>query len=52
VLEIRIPKPEQKKPRHVQISLGTHPADDSKTIAGGEATGPQTNSSDRAPALT
>jgi HSP20 family protein len=25
VLEIRIPKPEQKKPRHVQIRLGTAP---------------------------
>ena len=25
VLEIRIPKPEQKKPRQVQINLGTKP---------------------------
>jgi HSP20 family protein len=32
VLEIRIPKPEQKKPRQVQISLGSRPAADTKTI--------------------
>jgi HSP20 family protein len=50
VLEIRIPKPEQKKPRQVQITLGTHPAADSKTIASAEAT--DTNSRDPAPALT
>lgn len=37
VLEIRIPKPEQKKPKTVQINLGT-PA---KTIDSGD---PQTNS--------
>ena len=48
VLEIRIPKPEQKKPRQVQITLGTRPTDDTKTI---ESTGdPQANSRDPAPA--
>jgi HSP20 family protein len=36
VLEIRIPKPEQKKPKTVQINLGTA----AKTIASGD---PQTN---------
>jgi HSP20 family protein len=39
VLEIRIPKPEQKKPKTVQITLGAHP--DTKTIESAEA-----NSSD------
>jgi HSP20 family protein len=37
VLEIRIPKPEQKKPRQVQITLGERPADDTKTIEGAES---------------
>ena len=32
VLEVRIPKPEQKKPRQVQITLGAHPTDDPMTI--------------------
>jgi HSP20 family protein len=41
VLEIRIPKPEQKKPKTVQISLGTHP--DTKTIESDE---PQANTRD------
>jgi len=36
VLEIQIPKPEQKKPRQVQISLGERPADDTKTIESAE----------------
>jgi HSP20 family protein len=35
VLEIRIPKPEQKKPKTVQINLGAHP--DTKTIDSAEA---------------
>ena len=48
VLEIRIPKPEQKKPRQVQIKLGSRPAD-AKTIEGTKATDPQTNSRDPAP---
>jgi HSP20 family protein len=34
VLEIRIPKPEQKKPRTVQITLGANP--DTKTIESAE----------------
>ena len=41
VLEIRIPKPEQKKPKTVQISLGANP--DTKTI---ESANPQANSRD------
>jgi HSP20 family protein len=52
VLEIRIPKPEQKKPRQVQITLGTHPTGDSKTIGSAESTDPHTNSRDPAPAVT
>ena len=39
VLEVRIPKPEQKKPRTVQIAVGTQ--SDARTIDGAE---PQTNS--------
>ena len=50
VLEIRIPKPEQKKPRQVQIKLGARPAD-TKTIEGTEAVDPPANSRDPAPAL-
>ena len=41
VLEIRIPKPEQKKPKTVQINLSAHP--DTKII---ESADPQTNSRD------
>jgi HSP20 family protein len=41
VLEIRIPKPEQKKPKTVQITLGANP--DAKTI---EPADPQANSRD------
>lgn len=51
VLEIRIPKPEQKKPRQVQITLGTHPAADSEANVSAETADPQTNSRDPAPAL-
>src|SRR5690349_14909654 len=44
VLEIRIPKPERKKPRQVQISLGTHPKDQD-TIGSAETTvSPDANS--------
>lgn len=44
VLETRIPKPEQKKPRHVQISLATRPKDQD-TIASAETTvNPDANS--------
>ena len=46
VLEIRIPKPEQKKPRHVQISLGHRPKHQ-ETIE--TAANPDANS--RAPAM-
>ena len=38
VLEIRVPKPEQKKPRQVQIAVGERPTDDTKTIEGAEST--------------
>jgi HSP20 family protein len=51
VLEIRIPKPEQKKPRQVQITLGTHPTDEAKTIGSAETADPQANSHDPASAL-
>jgi HSP20 family protein len=50
VLELTIPKPEQKKPRQVQIKLGTRAADETKTIEGAEAADPQTNSHDPVPA--
>jgi HSP20 family protein len=41
VLEIRIPKPEKKKPKTVQITLGANP--DTKTI---DSAGPPANSRD------
>ena len=41
VLEIRVPKPEQKKPRTVQITLGANP--DAKTI---ESADPDANGRD------
>ncbi|HEV3391406.1 MAG TPA: Hsp20/alpha crystallin family protein, partial [Solirubrobacteraceae bacterium] len=50
VLEIRIPKPEQKKPRQVQIALGTRPTDDTKTIESTDTGDPQVNSGDPVPA--
>ncbi len=50
VLEVRIPKPEQKKPRQVQIKLGARP-DDTRTLEGSEAADPRANSRDPAPAL-
>jgi HSP20 family protein len=37
VLEIRIPKPAQKKPRQVQITLGERSTDETKTIEGAES---------------
>jgi HSP20 family protein len=46
VLEIRIAKPEQKKPRQVHIAVGTNP----KTIESTESDDPQVNSGDPAPA--
>ena len=50
VLEIMIPKPEQKKPRQVQITLGTHPTDDTKTIESTDTGAPQVNRGDPVPA--
>ena len=50
VLEIRIPKPEQRKPRHVQINLGARPSDEAEAIEGSETAGPHTNSHDQVPA--
>ncbi|HEY2436979.1 MAG TPA: Hsp20/alpha crystallin family protein [Solirubrobacteraceae bacterium] len=50
VLEIRIPKPEQKKPRQVQISLGNK---QQNAIETAETTaGPDANSREHAPAST
>ena len=49
VLEIRIPKPEQKKPRQVQITLGSRPTD-TRTIQGTETAEPHANSRDPVPA--
>ena len=51
VLEIRIPKPDQKKPRHVQIKLGASPTQE-KAIEGTETADPQTNSGEPVPAVT
>jgi len=51
VLEIGIPKPEQKKPRHVQIKLGASPTQE-KAIEGTETADPQTNSGEPVPAVT
>ncbi|MGO9884780.1 MAG: Hsp20/alpha crystallin family protein [Solirubrobacteraceae bacterium] len=51
VLEIRIPKPEQKKPRHVQIKLGASPTQE-KAIEGTETADPQTNTGEPVPAVT
>jgi len=48
VLEIRIPKPEQKKPRHVQITLGNH-AKEQDTIQSTETAMPDANA--REPAM-
>src|ERR1700759_4837215 len=50
VLEIRIPKPEQKKPRQVQIALGTHPTDETNTIDSTDTSDRQVNSGDPVPA--
>src|SRR6201999_2024210 len=50
VLEIRIPKPEQKKPRQVQITLGARPSDDTKTIESSDISGAQPNGRDPVPA--
>jgi HSP20 family protein len=52
VLEIKILKPEQKKPRQVQISLGARPADTTKGIQSAQSSDPQVNSSDPVTAAT
>jgi HSP20 family protein len=52
VLEIRIPKPEQKKPRQVQITLGTHPSADNKSIQSTDSSDAQVNSGDPVPAAS
>jgi HSP20 family protein len=51
VLEITIPKPEQKKPRQVRIKLGTGAGNEAKTIGGAAASDPQTNGHDPVPAV-
>jgi HSP20 family protein len=51
VLEIRVPKPEQKKPRQVQIRLGSHTAEDPKAIESAETTDVHANGHDPVPAL-
>ena len=51
VLEIRIPKPEQKKPRQVQITLGTR-TPDTETIESADTADLQTNSLDPVPAAS
>jgi HSP20 family protein len=50
VLEIRIAKPEQRKPRQVQITLGTRPNEDTETIESTDTRDSQTNSRDPVPA--
>jgi HSP20 family protein len=49
VLEIRIPKPEQKKPRQIQITPGT-PTEDAETIESTATADPQANGRDAVPA--
>jgi HSP20 family protein len=51
VLEVRIPKPEQKKPRQVQIKLATGAHTEPKTIESAETADPETNSVEPVPAL-
>jgi HSP20 family protein len=50
VLEISIPKPEQKKPRQVKISLGTGSTDDTKTIESSSTGDREVKSDDPVPA--
>ena len=49
VLEITVPKPEQKKPRQVRISVSA--AENAKTIEGAGTTDPRTNGHHAEPAL-
>ncbi|HJS97160.1 MAG TPA: Hsp20/alpha crystallin family protein [Solirubrobacteraceae bacterium] len=51
VLELRIPKPEHKKPRQVQIKLGTATSDEAETIESGEPADPEVNGGDPVAAL-
>jgi HSP20 family protein len=51
VLEVRIPKPEQKKPRQVQIRPGSHTAETPKTIESAKTTDVHANGHDPVPAL-
>jgi HSP20 family protein len=50
VLEITIPKPEQKKPRQVQITLDARPTDDTKTIESSDTGDAHANGRDPVPA--
>ena len=52
VLEVRIPKPEQKKPRQVQIKLGAGAGEEPKTIESAETADTHTNGRDPALAAT
>src|SRR5947209_13658496 len=51
VLEIMVAKPEQKKPRQVEIQLGSHTAEDPKAIESAETPDVYTNGHDPVPAL-
>jgi HSP20 family protein len=50
VLEITIPKPEQKKPRQVQISLGSRATSEADAIEAPDRANPKANSHDPVPA--
>lgn len=52
VLELRIPKPEQRKPRQVQIKLGSSTGEEPKTVQSAETADPEVNGADPVPALT
>jgi hypothetical protein len=52
VLEIRIPRPETEKPRHVRINLGARPSREAEAIEGSKTADSQTNSHDPVPAAT
>ena len=51
VLEIRIPKPEQKKPRQVQISLGSGPTGQDTIASAGTTANPYANGREPATAV-
>ncbi len=52
VLEVRIPKPAQKKPRQVQIKLGSGAGEEPKTIEGAETADTHANGRDPVLAAT